>query len=234
MVSSPRSILAISNTHSFCVHGQCSLWAVRMCTRTQNVRRAHTRKHGAHVSVPSKNVFVHTVVHTWYSKYRRVLVKFCTKEILCTHRLWKIRGNIVHGSLRILRMHFISKASILCSSRFLMVQLSHPCSHRPHQSFHKSHFGGYFMLWIFQICFIHVSALCPLASFPLISLLRSASSVIIDPRYWNVFTCSNLLSIKMMLHILPFNVLILVLSILISSPFSLPTCVFTYAISTAR
>src|SRR6218665_669450 len=32
----------------------------------------------------------------------------------------------VHDTLRILRMNFISKASILCSSRFLMAQLSHP------------------------------------------------------------------------------------------------------------
>src|SRR6218665_152442 len=32
----------------------------------------------------------------------------------------------VHDTLRILRMNFISKASILRSSRFLMVQLSHP------------------------------------------------------------------------------------------------------------
>src|SRR6218665_575281 len=38
-----------------------------------------------------------------------------------------------------------------------------------------------------------------------------------------MITCSNLLPFKMMLHILPFNVIILVLSILISSPFSLPT-----------
>src|SRR6218665_1249505 len=31
----------------------------------------------------------------------------------------------VHNTLRILHMHFISKASILCSSHFLMFQLSH-------------------------------------------------------------------------------------------------------------
>jgi len=33
--------------------------------------------------------FIHVIPNTW------VLVKCCTKEILCAHRLWKIRGNVV-------------------------------------------------------------------------------------------------------------------------------------------
>src|SRR6218665_1459747 len=38
-------------------------------------------------------MFLH-IFHTRRSKYRRVLVKCCTKEILCTHRFCKIRENI--------------------------------------------------------------------------------------------------------------------------------------------
>src|SRR6218665_805378 len=40
-------------------------------------------------------MFLH-VLHRCCSKYRRVLVKCCTKEIVCAHRLCKIRGNIDH------------------------------------------------------------------------------------------------------------------------------------------
>ena len=38
-------------------------------------------------------MFLH-IFHTHRFKCRWVLVKCCTKEILCAHRLWKIRGNI--------------------------------------------------------------------------------------------------------------------------------------------
>jgi len=56
------------------------------------MRRAHTRKLGAQTNVPSK-MGLH-IFHTRRFKYRWVLVKCCTNEILCTHRLWKIRVNI--------------------------------------------------------------------------------------------------------------------------------------------
>jgi len=54
---------------------------LRARERTQAVRQAHTRKLGAHINVPSKNVL--HIFHTRRSKYRRVLVKCCIKEILC-------------------------------------------------------------------------------------------------------------------------------------------------------
>jgi len=44
-------------------------------------------------------IFLH-IVHTRRLKYRQVLVKCWTKAILCTHRLWKIRGNIAHRCKR--------------------------------------------------------------------------------------------------------------------------------------
>src|SRR6218665_2998044 len=50
----------------------------------------------------------------------------------------------VQDTLRILRIHLISNASILRSFRFSNGPTFTPiCSHRPYQSFHKSHFGGY-------------------------------------------------------------------------------------------
>src|SRR6218665_33294 len=91
---------------------------------------------------------------------------------------------VFSDTIRILRLHFISKASILRSSRFLMVQLSHPYVATGHtRAFMRVTLVVNFMPRLFPICFIPVSALCPLASFPLISLLHSASSAIIDPRY---------------------------------------------------
>jgi len=38
-----------------------------------------------------------------------LLVKCCTKEILCVHRLWRIRGNIVYESqiCTYVRLHVI-------------------------------------------------------------------------------------------------------------------------------
>src|SRR6218665_833975 len=85
---------------------------------------------------------------------------------------------------RILRMHFISKDSILLLSPFLMVQLSHPYVATGHtRAFMSLALVVNFMPRLFPICFIPVSALFPLPSFLLISLLHSASSAIIDPRY---------------------------------------------------
>ena len=44
-------------------------------------------------------MFLH-IFHTCRSKFRWVLVTFCTKEILYAHRLWRIRGNIGSGHHR--------------------------------------------------------------------------------------------------------------------------------------
>src|SRR6218665_664672 len=80
----------------------------------------------------------------------------------------------VHNTLRIRRMYFIPEA----------FQLSTPIySHRHTRAFISLTLVVNFMLRLFQICFIPGTAHCPLASFPLISLLHSASSVIVDPRY---------------------------------------------------
>ena len=64
----------------------------RLCTHTQVVTWAHTRKLGAHINFSLK-CFLHTF-HTWHFKYRWVLVNCCTQDIFCAHRLYKIRGNI--------------------------------------------------------------------------------------------------------------------------------------------
>jgi len=52
----------------------------------------HTRKLGALINVPSKNVFAR-IEYTSF-QIRMSPGKCCTKEIWCVHRLWKIRGNI--------------------------------------------------------------------------------------------------------------------------------------------
>ena len=44
-------------------HNQCSLYDAHMCTRTQVMRRAHTRKLGAHINVPFNNVFCTHFMH---------------------------------------------------------------------------------------------------------------------------------------------------------------------------
>src|SRR6218665_218407 len=63
----------------------------------QVVRRAHTRKFGAHnkISFP-KTFFAHILCRS--SHIQTSPGKCFTKEILCAHILYKIRGNIVHGS----------------------------------------------------------------------------------------------------------------------------------------
>ena len=87
-------------------HGRIGFPWIRRCSKLcrcmlhmQAVKRAHTRTFGAHtrklgvhVNVPARTVL--HIFHTRRSKYRWVLVKCCTKEILCEHRLWKINGNI--------------------------------------------------------------------------------------------------------------------------------------------
>ena len=45
-----------------------------------------------------EKMFLH-IFHTCRSKYRWVLVKCCTKEILCAHRLLKIEGILVRTTL---------------------------------------------------------------------------------------------------------------------------------------
>src|SRR6218665_774418 len=65
-----------------------------MCARTQVVKRAHTEKLGAHSNVPFENAFAHYYfIHVTLNS---IQVKCCTKEILCAHRLKKIRGNIAY------------------------------------------------------------------------------------------------------------------------------------------
>ena len=92
----------------------------KLCTRTQAVRRAHTRKLGrAHINVPSGNV-LHTF-HTRRCKYRRVLIKCCTKEILCAQRLWKIRGNIDS------RTNYLTEVINWQSAKYITTVLSINC-----------------------------------------------------------------------------------------------------------
>ena len=80
--------------------------------------------------------FLH-IFHTRRSKYRRVLVKCCTKEIVCAHRLWKIWGNIapvwfIRGSFCLTEKTLISISSSVtdyssCITSELWVEWSHDC-----------------------------------------------------------------------------------------------------------
>ena len=71
------------------------------------------------LNVSWKRRCLHTY-HTCLSKYRWVLVKCCTQEILCTHGLTKIRGNI-GGSQSVNR----------CGWFFVKMNMHTPmCSHR--------------------------------------------------------------------------------------------------------
>jgi len=66
------------------------LSCARMSAHISRETSAHKKPWSAH-KCSFQNCFAHI---SRRSKYRWVLVNCWTKEILCAHRLWKIRGNI--------------------------------------------------------------------------------------------------------------------------------------------
>src|SRR6218665_3827191 len=78
-------------------------------------RRVHAKKPGAHINVPSKKVCEHYFIHV--VQIQMGSGKSCTKEILCAHRLRKIRGNIDKGLISCLDNQCMKSFSC-CSSRF--------------------------------------------------------------------------------------------------------------------
>ena len=86
--------LVAAHIHSFrqFVQDQCSLKAVRAHTRRET--SAHKKIWSAHKCSLQK------CLCTYFIDVRWVLVKCCTKEILCALILWKIRGNMVQDLIR--------------------------------------------------------------------------------------------------------------------------------------
>src|SRR6218665_3994285 len=64
-----------------------SLSTVLLCARTQVVKRAHTRKLGTHINIPSRNVFAPNSYTS--SKFICVEVNCDTKEIFYVHTDFK-------------------------------------------------------------------------------------------------------------------------------------------------
>jgi len=58
----------------------------KLCASTQVMRRAQTRKLGSAHKMFLPEMFLHMYL-TLRSTYRLIVVKCCTKEISCSHRL---------------------------------------------------------------------------------------------------------------------------------------------------
>src|SRR6218665_1971166 len=101
----------------------------------------------------------------------------------------------VHDICITILKHFISKASILLSSSFLIVQPSHPYIATGHTNdLRSSIFVVTLISWLFQILLRSVAIAYPFASLILISVAQSLSLVIADPKYMKVSTCSKVSS----------------------------------------
>ena len=98
----------------------------------------------------------------------------------------------VHKTRRIFLSPFIAKVSRLVSSFFLSVQLSELNVATGHTSAPISHiFVEIGKLWLFHTFCSHAPIACPLFNLVWNSIVHSPSSVIRDPRYGNVSTCSS-------------------------------------------
>src|SRR6218665_248505 len=102
----------------------------------------------------------------------------------------------VHNICIIILKHFISNASILLSSSFLIVQPSHPYIATGHTNVLRSSiFVVTLISRLFQILLRYaVATAYPFASRILISVAQSLSLVIADPKYAKVSTCSKVSS----------------------------------------
>jgi len=96
------------------------LSCARVRAHTSRETSTHKKTWNAHKILLPK-LYLHTILfHTRRSKYRWVLVKCCTKEILWAHRLWKIRGNIGLAALFETESHVVTWQT--CKSDFIAWQ----------------------------------------------------------------------------------------------------------------
>ena len=97
----------------------------------------------------------------------------------------------VQGTLKSLLQHHSSKASVLQSSAFLKVQLSHPCLTTGKTIIlDRQTFVGKVMALLFNMLPRMVLAFLPRSKHVLISWLQSPSSVILEPPKIKSFTVS--------------------------------------------
>ena len=123
----------------------------------------------------------------------------------------------VHKTRRIFLSPFISKASRRVSSFFLSVQLSQPYVATGHTSaFISRIFVEISMLWLFHIICSDAPIACPPFNLVRNSVVHSPSSVIRDPRYGNVSTCSSCSFWLSIWHAMPSLAITLVLSTLMT------------------
>jgi len=74
-----------------------------------------TQENQEHTKMFPPKMFLH-ICHTLHSKHRWILVKCCTQEILCTHRLWKICGKTLVISIsQITSNQYPSSSTIFCN-----------------------------------------------------------------------------------------------------------------------
>ena len=98
----------------------------------------------------------------------------------------------VQGTLESLLQHHSSKASILWSSAFFTVQLSHPCMTTGKTiALTRRTFGGKVMSLLFNMLSRFVIALLPGSNHLLISWLQSPSAVILEPKKRELVTVST-------------------------------------------
>jgi len=127
--------------------------------------------------------------------YASFLTLTVSKSSLFTPALLRTHSFVffaVHETRRIVLSPFISKASRRVCSFFLRVQLSPPYVATGHTSaFIGRIFVEIGMLWLFHIFCRDAPIACPLFNLVRNSVVHSPSSVIRDPRYGNVSTCSS-------------------------------------------
>ena len=98
----------------------------------------------------------------------------------------------VQGTLKSLRQHHSSKASILQHSAFSIVQLSHPyMTTRKTIALTRWTFVGKVMSLLFNILSRLGITFLPRSKHPLISWLQSPSAVILEPQKIKSVTVSN-------------------------------------------
>jgi len=124
----------------------------------------------------------------------------------------------VHETRKIFLSPFISKVWRRVSSFFLSVQLSQPYVPTGHTSaFISRILAEVVMLWLFHIYCSDDTIACPLFNLVRNCVVHSPSSVIRDPRYGNVSTCSSCSFWMSMRHTMPSLTITFVLSTLMSS-----------------
>ena len=146
---------------------------------------------------PSLRVFSNeSVLHIWWSKYWSISFSISPSNeysgLISFRMNWLDLLLAVQGTLKSLLQHHSSKASILKSSPFFIVQLSHPyiTTGKTIASTRRT-FVSKVPSLLFNMLFRFVIAFLPRSKCLLISWLQSPSAVILEPKKITSVTASR-------------------------------------------